>query len=535
MKRKRLIVGACILMPVLLLAQPQWVFNDMDEDPYWGDQVDRLADPDQENNVYRTYVSFPVMFGDGSMQVDWGVTQTQETGSSSYLTHIHLDTTGTYNWTEYDSLVFWYYIETSSTMPGAVQMRFNLGDVSDSQNSGTKRFANMENWISTHDILDTEVEWTKLAIPLTDAGNDPGGNGFELTDARGIPGNGQLDLDMIRGFQFEFMIDANMGDVATGRILIDHIILTTTAGDTAVITDLDEDPYWNGQQDQYDDPETNIYLSYVSDPVFNGQAAMWLDWGVTHDQDWGGGSYLNHVHYDSLEAYDWSAYDSVAFWYYNDVPSSIPGAVHVRFNLGEVSDTVMNVTSFGDMEYWYSFLYILDEDPGWNKVALPLMDVREDPNGNGFERTGWYGIDGNDQLDLDVIKGFQFEFSMEGTQEGDVALGTIIFDELVLFSGEYSDVERIPLQAPARFQLSQNYPNPFNGRTAIDYSLAHPQNVLLKLFDVTGREVGTLVNGRMPAGAHTVYLDASDYPSGVYLYKLMIGNESRVQRMILTK
>ncbi|NQT24730.1 T9SS type A sorting domain-containing protein [candidate division KSB1 bacterium] len=528
MKVKLFILSLCVIFfASILLGQPQWTFNAMDEDPFWMGQVDRLTNPMTETNVYVTYTEIFAIEGDGSMRLDWGVTHDGSGGGSSAVTHINLDPLGdVYDWSAYDSLVFWYYVDTPSSMPGAVEFRVALADWSDPAGTNLGIYSDMEYWYSVHDILDTASDWTKVALPLTD--------GFELTGWKGITGNNQLDLDAIRGYQFEFFLNSSAGDVAQGSILLDHLILLSTAGDTAVVQDLDGDPYWGGQADQYDEPETNIYLNYVSDPVFNGEAAMWLDWGAPHDQSWGGGSYLGHTHWDSLNAYDWSDYDSIAFWYYNDNPSSIPGAVHVRFNLGDVSDTSFHVTSYGDMEYWYSFHYILDDDPGWNKVALPLVDIRDDPNGNGFDRNGWYGIDGNDQLDLDVIKGFQFEFSISAS-EGDVAYGTIILDELVLFAGDYSSVERIPLQNPKRFQLSQNYPNPFNARTAIDYSLANTQDVLLKLFDVSGREVQTLVNGRMSAGKHTAYLDAFDFSSGVYVYKLLIGDDSQVQRMILMK
>lgn len=527
MREKVLAIGFILLLSTVLVGQPQWNFNAMDQDPYWGGQVDRLTDPDWENNVYVTYTETDGIEGDGCMRLDWGVTQTQGSGNGSAITHVNLDPLGAvYDWSDFDSLVFWYSVDTPSSVPGAVQLRLALMDWSDPVGTNPGIHTDMEYWYSVHDILDTESDWTKVSLPLAD--------GFERTGWKGITGNDQLDPDMIRGFEFEFFINSTIGDVAQGTILLDHLCLFNTAGDTAVIKNLDGDPYWGGQADQYEEPETNIYLSYVSEPVFNGDAAMWLDWGATHDQDWGGGAYLGHVHWDSLGVYDWSEYDSIAFWYYNDMPSTIPGAVHVRFNLGEVSDTSSHVTSYGDMEYWYTFNYILDDDPGWTKLAFPLMDVREDPNENGFERTGWYGIEGNDQLDLEFIRGFQFEFSISAS-EGETAYGVIILDELVLYCGQYSNVEHIPLQQPSRFKLSQNYPNPFNNRTAIDYSLANPQQVILKLFDMNGREIQTLANGYRSAGKHTTYLDAADYASGVYLYKLLIGEHSQTQRMILMK
>ena len=114
-------------------------------------------------------------------------------------------------------------------------------------------------------------------------------------------------------------------------------------------------PYWVGQVDRDENIETKTIISYVSDSVKAGGAAMRIDWGVTHDQSWGSKSYLNHVYPDS-GVYDFSTYDSLIIWYYNDIPSSLLGKVHLRFNLGEVSDSPngRKATGFGYMEYWYS-------------------------------------------------------------------------------------------------------------------------------------------------------------------------------------
>jgi len=89
---------------------------------------------------------------------------------------------------------------------------------------------------------------------------------------------------------------------------------------------------------------------------------------------------------------------------------------------------------------------------------------------------------------------------------------------------------------PSEFTLLQNYPNPFNPSTKIEYYLPVEGNVTLKIFDILGQEVRTLINNELiSAGRHTVTFEASSLPSGIYIYKLQAGNFSSNKKMILLK
>ncbi|MBI4547692.1 MAG: T9SS type A sorting domain-containing protein [Ignavibacteriae bacterium] len=90
-------------------------------------------------------------------------------------------------------------------------------------------------------------------------------------------------------------------------------------------------------------------------------------------------------------------------------------------------------------------------------------------------------------------------------------------------------------ELPATFQLFQNYPNPFNPVTVIRYSLIVNSVATLKVFDVLGREVATLVDEKKAPGVYTVSWDASGQPSGVYLYRLQSGKFVDIKKMILVK
>ncbi len=85
------------------------------------------------------------------------------------------------------------------------------------------------------------------------------------------------------------------------------------------------------------------------------------------------------------------------------------------------------------------------------------------------------------------------------------------------------------------FKLEQNYPNPFNPNTVISYQLPVNGNVTLKIYDVLGNEVTTLVNEEKPAGRYEVDFTASSLTSGVYFYKLAAGNYLVTKKMILMK
>ena len=88
---------------------------------------------------------------------------------------------------------------------------------------------------------------------------------------------------------------------------------------------------------------------------------------------------------------------------------------------------------------------------------------------------------------------------------------------------------------PQSFQLFQNYPNPFNPKTSLQYAIGSRQFVTLKVFDLLGREVATLVNEEKPLGTYEVAWNAENFTSGVYVYQLIAGNYFQNKKMILLK
>jgi plastocyanin len=88
---------------------------------------------------------------------------------------------------------------------------------------------------------------------------------------------------------------------------------------------------------------------------------------------------------------------------------------------------------------------------------------------------------------------------------------------------------------PDRFIVKQNYPNPFNPATTIRYAIPHNGLVVVKVFNLLGKELTTLVNGDESAGSHEIQYDATNLPSGIYFYRVQTGNFSQTKRMVLMK
>lgn len=97
------------------------------------------------------------------------------------------------------------------------------------------------------------------------------------------------------------------------------------------------------------------------------------------------------------------------------------------------------------------------------------------------------------------------------------------------------DVRDPSTTLPSQYSLEQNYPNPFNPSTTIEFSIPKPSYVTLKVFNVLGNEMATLVNGRIQPGIHSVRWNASGVPSGVYFCRLAAGEFSGARKLILQK
>ncbi len=102
-------------------------------------------------------------------------------------------------------------------------------------------------------------------------------------------------------------------------------------------------------------------------------------------------------------------------------------------------------------------------------------------------------------------------------------------------SFNYSMVVELNTSLVKEFMLEQNYPNPFNPTTVISYSIPTDSHVSIKVYDVLGNLISTLVNKNQTTGIYKVDFDANELNNGVYFYKIQAGNFTSVKKMLLLK
>jgi len=121
------------------------------------------------------------------------------------------------------------------------------------------------------------------------------------------------------------------------------------------------------------------------------------------------------------------------------------------------------------------------------------------------------------------------------TDEAQKDSGTVFLDDFTA-SFIITDVdqnEKNPI--PDHFRLEQNYPNPFNPTTQISFVLPQREHVNLEVYNILGQRVTTLLNKEMPPGQHAVQFDAGELASGIYLYRLKVGDFQETRRMVFLK
>ena len=137
-------------------------------------------------------------------------------------------------------------------------------------------------------------------------------------------------------------------------------------------------------------------------------------------------------------------------------------------------------------------------------------DITTDGNGGAIISWNDYRNDANTSTDI---------YAQQISANGALGIVTGIDDNMILTGGSY--------------KLYQNYPNPFKGVTRIDFKVIIPETISLKVYNITGKEVTTLVNARMEPGDYSVNFNTTGLPAGVYYYSMKAGLEKVTRTLIL--
>lgn len=255
-----------------------------------------------------------------------------------------------------------------------------------------------------------------------------------------------------------------------------------------------------------------------------------------------------------------------AFYFWTDIPQDV-GFIYKTTNRGinwilQYRDSLSSATKFNS-------IYFVNQNTGFavgQKLSGITKLLKTTNGGNSWdsvvfnngksnsiffvnENTGWIG--GSSSADSSL-----FAYTTNGgvnwsrqkkNYPGEVkniffinnltGWATLSYSNKILktVTGGVTSVNSISNKIPDNYMLYQNYPNPFNPSTNIRYQLKHEQFVTVKVYNILGKEIRTLVNEKQTPGDYEVSFDAYNLPSGIYFYKIETNEFSNVKRMILIK
>jgi hypothetical protein len=171
-------------------------------------------------------------------------------------------------------------------------------------------------------------------------------------------------------------------------------------------------------------------------------------------------------------------------------------------------------------------------NPSGNKMTMVVLNMKSQSQSMSFDIQDFSVDSGMVIRTSETESGDTIRTNYDGKSAIDFparSITTLSFSGTLITSVDSKSI------MPDAYSLSQNYPNPFNPSTAIDYSLAKVSFIQLRIFDVLGREVKTIIHKKESAGKHTVYFDASDMNSGIYFYRITADDFVESKKMILIK
>jgi hypothetical protein len=230
---------------------------------------------------------------------------------------------------------------------------------------------------------------------------------------------------------------------------------------------------------------------------------------------------------------NWTRVNSNRFDYLNDVVFINPDVAMICGNNG----TILRSTNWGNT--WAVNLQFLTSE------HLRSIDMYTDGINTKITTCGDHGkiMTSNDmgftfvdQLNLETrhMYGVSLRSLLEGTAVGEIGSGAAGAMYVTSTNGAVG-ISQIGTGVPDKFELKQNYPNPFNPSTKINFSIPFAGPVKLTVFDMSGKEVASLVNERLNVGSYEYEFKATNLASGVYFYKLITNDFVQTKKMTLIK
>ncbi|MCB0747263.1 MAG: T9SS type A sorting domain-containing protein [Ignavibacteriae bacterium] len=223
-------------------------------------------------------------------------------------------------------------------------------------------------------------------------------------------------------------------------------------------------------------------------------------------------------------------------------------------SLTENIDIVINMGKF-----WCN-LGILEKPEGLMRLFSLFVEIAGETS--GYNPNGYYWFEQNKEaflkLNMDKISYFltllnindpnkiEVFYVNENSIDKEAIRKEIVNNQFIIYPQHFSllsagiidgttDVSKIDNSVPAKFELKQNYPNPFNPTTKISFSLSENNYTQLRIYNILGKEVASLINDYKKAGNYEVNFNASKLVSGIYFYTISSGNFVKTNKMILLK
>ncbi len=207
------------------------------------------------------------------------------------------------------------------------------------------------------------------------------------------------------------------------------------------------------------------------------------------------------------------------------------------------ADTVGDIATFANVSYDTTDNTV----DGWGTVILPIgsfecLRVRADSRFKDESYVGGQVISSfsGSSISYSWVSKDNFILAEAESEENDTNPNFTMAESFFRLSATPTALDEETTSAPGSFQLLQNYPNPFNPETTIRFELLEGSNVELAVYDLTGQHVTSLVSGHKTSGAHQVIWNGRDaagqqVSSGIYIYRMTVGNVVQARKMALIR